>query len=309
MCRTLIVVLSVLSKDALGDALGFTLEETMFEQFKRPDLKLLAQSANHWLNAELYTTLLGHLENIHFVSVTDWFLGELEPVANGQVAKDLDMKYDHLVKGLRVCHVQLRVWPPEAFEEGAEFLELIAKSFANVHGLQFKIAFADTLTHLLHPIGKMARAKVNHPQWEKVIERIYPRAKEMMSKPQYWHIAYPLAITSLCVAPHQYFLRNWTACFEYGLLKMKSDACGTPVTAMANTRQSSGNEEEHIFVGTCGVQSSSIQEKPHRIPVLNGIVRLIWTYLYRCQELKLATMEWLFINTAQVIIGVCGLTL
>ncbi|KAG0694575.1 cell morphogenesis C-terminal-domain-containing protein [Suillus ampliporus] len=67
-----------------------------------------------------------------------------------------------------------------------------------------------------------------------------------MSKPRYWHVAYPLAVTSLCVAPHQYFLRNWTACFEYGLSKMK--------------------------------------EKPHRIPVLNGIVRLVWTYLYRCQE-------------------------
>ncbi|KAG2365951.1 hypothetical protein BDR07DRAFT_594590 [Suillus spraguei] len=89
-----------------------------------------------------------------FVSVTDRFLCELEPVTKGQVAKDLDTKYKHLVKGL--CHV----WPPEAFEEGAEFLELSAKSFANAHGLRFKIAFADTLTRLLHPIGK-------------AIERIY----------------------------------------------------------------------------------------------------------------------------------------
>jgi len=44
---------------------------------------------------------------VSFVSVTDHFPGELEPVANGQVAKDLDMKYEHLVKGL--YHVQLRV--------------------------------------------------------------------------------------------------------------------------------------------------------------------------------------------------------
>ncbi|KAG2352606.1 hypothetical protein BDR07DRAFT_1436907 [Suillus spraguei] len=42
-----------------------------------------------------------------FVSVTDRFLCELEPVTKGQVAKDLDTKYKHLVKGL--CHVQLRV--------------------------------------------------------------------------------------------------------------------------------------------------------------------------------------------------------
>ncbi|KAG2354309.1 cell morphogenesis N-terminal-domain-containing protein [Suillus spraguei] len=107
MCHALIAVLSILSKDALGDTLGFTLEETTFEQFKRLDLKLVAQSANHRLNAELYAMLLGHLANVRFVSVTDRFLCELEPVTNGQVAKYLDMKYEHLVKGLR--HVQLRV--------------------------------------------------------------------------------------------------------------------------------------------------------------------------------------------------------
>jgi Cell morphogenesis N-terminal len=55
-----IAVWSVLSKDALG----FTLEETTFKQFKRPDLKLLAWSANHRLNAELYAMLLGHLANV-----------------------------------------------------------------------------------------------------------------------------------------------------------------------------------------------------------------------------------------------------
>jgi len=64
MCRALIAVLSVLPKDALGDVLGFSLEEITFEQFKKPDLKLLSQSANHRLNAELYATMLGHLANV-----------------------------------------------------------------------------------------------------------------------------------------------------------------------------------------------------------------------------------------------------
>ncbi|KAH7909870.1 cell morphogenesis N-terminal-domain-containing protein, partial [Hygrophoropsis aurantiaca] len=244
MCRALIAVLQMVSKDALGDATGYSLEETTFEQFKRPDLKLLAQSANHRINAELYATMLGHLGNVRFVSVTDRFLSEFGPVASGQVVKDFDTRYENLVKGLR--HVQIKVWPPEAFEEGAEFMESLSKAFENAHGLRFKVAFAETLTRLLHPIGKTAQAEVNHPQWEKAIEKIYPRAKDMMSKPRYWHVAYPLAVTSLCVAPHQYFLRHWMGCFEHGLSKLK--------------------------------------EKPYRIPVMNGMVRLIWTYLYRCQE-------------------------
>jgi hypothetical protein len=67
MCRALIVVLQFVSKDALGEATGFTLEETTFEQFRKPDLKLLTQSVNHRTNADLYATLLGHISNIRWV--------------------------------------------------------------------------------------------------------------------------------------------------------------------------------------------------------------------------------------------------
>ncbi|KZT28126.1 hypothetical protein NEOLEDRAFT_1176276 [Neolentinus lepideus HHB14362 ss-1] len=244
MCRALIAVMQSISKDALGDAVGYELEDVTFEQFKTPYLKLLNQSGNHRTNAELYATLLGLIANVRFDSVTDKFLRELQPVAAGQVAKDLDMKYESLIKGLR--YVQIKVWPPEAFEEGAEFFESLAKSFANAHGFRLKSAFAETLVQILHPIGKTAQAEVNHPEWAKAIEVIYPRAKDMMSKPRYWHVAYPLVITSLCVAPQEYFLRNWLPCFEAGLAKLK--------------------------------------DKPHRAAVINGSMRLIWTYLYRCYE-------------------------
>ncbi|KAF8136926.1 cell morphogenesis N-terminal-domain-containing protein [Boletus edulis] len=226
MCRALVAVLSMLPANALSDTMGHSLEETIFEQFRRP---LQSVNHNYKLCAELYAGVLGCLASLRFPSVTDRFLNELAPVAHGQIAKDLDTKFENLVKGLR--YVQIKVWPPEAFEEGAEFMESLAKSFENAHGLRFKVAFAETLTRLLHPIGKAAQAEVNHPQWEKAIEKIYPRAKEMMSKPRYWHVAYPLAATALCVAPHH-----------------------------------------------------KLKDKPYRIPILNGTVRLIWTYLYRCQE-------------------------
>ncbi|KAJ7905688.1 cell morphogenesis N-terminal-domain-containing protein [Mycena olivaceomarginata] len=250
MCRALIAVLQSISKDALGETMGYSLEETTFEQFRKPDLKLLTQSANHRTNAELYATLLGHISKVRFVSVTDRFLAELGPVAHGQVPKDLDMKYENLVKGIN--HIQIKVWPPEAFEEGAEFLESLSKSFVQAHGFRLKTAFAETLVKLLHPIGKTAQAETNNPQWAKAIEIIYPKAKEMMSKPRYWHVAFPLVITSLCVAPQTYFLKNWVPCFEAALSKVK--------------------------------------EKPYRIPVMNGMIRLLWTYLYRCQESASTTL-------------------
>ncbi|KAI0938631.1 hypothetical protein AcV5_000269 [Taiwanofungus camphoratus] len=244
MCRALIAATQSMSKDSLSDAVGHSLEELTFEQFRRPDVKMLTQSANHRSNAELYATLLGQIANVRFESVTDRFLVELGPVAAGQVPRDADFKYENLVKGLR--HVQIKVWPPESFEEGAEFLASLSKSFENAHGNRLKTAFAETLVHLLHPIAKTAQAEVNHPEWSKAIEVIFPRARDMMGKPRYWHVAYPLAVTTLCVAPHEFFLRNWNVCFEAGLSKMK--------------------------------------EKMFRIPVLNGMMRLIWTYLYRCHE-------------------------
>jgi len=67
MCRALIDVFSLISKDALGEMLGYNLEETTFEQLRRPDTRLLIQSVNHRTNAELYATLLGHIANIRCV--------------------------------------------------------------------------------------------------------------------------------------------------------------------------------------------------------------------------------------------------
>ncbi|KAH9854750.1 cell morphogenesis N-terminal-domain-containing protein [Lenzites betulinus] len=250
MSRALIAVAKSISKDGLPETEGHSLEELTFDQFKRHDPKMTLQSANHRCIADLHAALLGHLADIRFESVTDRFLTELGPIAAGQVAKDADMRFENLVKGLKHIHIkasQIRhVWPPERFEEGAEFLAALSKSFENAHGNRLKTIFAETMVQLLHPIGKTAQAEVNHPEWAKAMEVIYPKARDMTTKPRYWHVAYPLAITALCVAPHEYFLRNWTASFEAGLGRLK--------------------------------------EKVHRMTVLNGMMRLLWTYLYRCHE-------------------------
>ena len=64
MCRALLAATQSMAKDALGEAVGQSLEELTFEQFKRPDVKLLTQSANHRINAELYARLLGQIANV-----------------------------------------------------------------------------------------------------------------------------------------------------------------------------------------------------------------------------------------------------
>ena len=151
----------------------------------------------------------------------------------GSMPKDSDLRFEVLVKGVK--YLQLKVWPPECFEEGADFLERFAQCFANAHG-RLKPAFAESLVQLLHPIGKVsesrvfysflihsqtAQAEVNHPIWAKAIDIIHVKAREMALKPKYWHVAYPLVVSSLCVAPHDYFLKNWSWCLDSGLARIK----------------------------------------------------------------------------------------
>lgn len=87
----------------------------------------------------------------------------------------------------------------------------------------------------------------------------------MVSKPRYWLVAYPLYITSLCVAPLEYFQQNWVACFEAGLNKLKVSRI------------------QRCFSGLVTL-SFILQEKPARVPVMNGMMRLVWTYCFRCNE-------------------------
>ncbi len=42
-----------------------------------------------------------------------------------------------------------------------------------------------------------------------------------MNKPRYWQVAFPLAVTSLCVAPQAFFLKQWQAMSESALTKLK----------------------------------------------------------------------------------------
>ena len=43
----------------------------------------------------------------------------------------------------------------------------------------------------------------------------------MNKKVRNWKVAFPLAITSLCVAPQSYFLKHWQSFFEGSVPKLK----------------------------------------------------------------------------------------
>ena len=78
-------------------------------------------------------------------------------------------------------------------------------------------------------LWQTAQAETNNPQWGKAIETIYPKAREMMTKPRYWQVAFPLVIISLCVAPQSYFLKHWQSVLELAISKLKVKARSCPV--------------------------------------------------------------------------------
>lgn len=103
----------------------------------------------------------------------------------------------------------------------AEFVETMASFFSAAHGNVLKCAYAETLTHLLHPVIQTATAEVNHPVWARSIGIILQRAMSMASKPRYWSVAFPLVVVALAVSPREIFLEHWQTCIEYITTKCK----------------------------------------------------------------------------------------
>ena len=64
MCRALVAITQSLAKDSLSEAEGNALEELIFGQYCKPDLKLYTISENYRTNAELHAVLLGNLANV-----------------------------------------------------------------------------------------------------------------------------------------------------------------------------------------------------------------------------------------------------
>ncbi len=89
MCSALVAVLQQLSRDALADALGYSLEETIFPVF-----------TNHAINSELYVTLLGPLAIVW--SVTQLLHSVWWTDTETQI-------YENLVQGLKYIKIKVRL--------------------------------------------------------------------------------------------------------------------------------------------------------------------------------------------------------
>ncbi|SPO19985.1 related to TAO3 - Transcriptional Activator of OCH1 [Ustilago trichophora] len=249
--KALIVITKVLARDSLGEAQAADFEEQTFTMLltctrEKDKDRTLPRSISHVRDAcfESVSQLIGEISRTRFVSISDRFVEILEQSTKAPASKTVEDLLVAAIQSLR--HLKITIYPMELFEEGADFVNILARHYAHCHGFRVKTSFAEAFAHLMLPVAQTASAEVNHPTWTKAIDTIWPRMTAMAAKPRYWSVAYPLHVTLLAVSPEEKLAANWFACVEAGVAKLK-DRVSRPI-------------------------------------VLNAAVRLLWAYAFRCHE-------------------------
>ncbi|KAJ3161216.1 Cell morphogenesis protein PAG1 [Geranomyces variabilis] len=245
LCRVLIAIVQRLTRDTLPDDLEEKLEDMVFGQLRNADPEMTVRSVNRQANIDLFAELVGALSNIRFSTVSGRFITELNKASAVK-----EGKLDLIIRSMRF--LKLKIYPMDALEDTADFLQTCAELFQNAHSTRIKHAYAEVFVMLLEPIAAVATAEVNLPAWMKTVELIYPKASKMLGKPRHLQAALPLISTLLCVSRKDFFHRHW------------------------------GD-----FTDLCFKQ---LRDKQLRTTALSSLTRLIWVYLFRCSETSTANV-------------------
>ncbi|ANB14404.1 Tao3p [Sugiyamaella lignohabitans] len=243
LCRVLMEVVKQSPPDVLGDDLSEKLEEIVFKQLRTGDPRTLSMSVIRRENWNLFAELLGEMSNSRFLSVGDRFIAELEKVPS-VISKEQEPHILLLINGMK--YLKLKIYPMDALEESAEFIESLGKFFSRSNSTPVKIAYSEALSQILLPLAGVATAELNHPMWVKPVETIFAKAMEMIAKPKYWAVAFQLATVILSVAPQELFARHWLTLFES--------------------------------------HASKIKDKANRAVIYIGVSRLLWVFVFRWSE-------------------------
>ncbi|CAH7671615.1 cell morphogenesis N-terminal-domain-containing protein [Phakopsora pachyrhizi] len=250
LCRAMIAILLVVTREGLGEDLGSRLEDIVFLFMRNSDPYLTARTPNKQANMNMFAHLLGALSTIRFASVCERFASEVEAMNRAAAVrdqKDTEARLGYLIRSVQF--LKLKIYPPEAFEETAEFIGSFASIFDTSRGSIVKIAIAETLGPLLSQVAQSATAEVNHPVWNKAIFLILNKAHSMSDKPskaRYWGSTVPLICAAVGTAPQDVLVARWTETVDWCFSKLK--------------------------------------EKSTRSVIMLGMVQLVWTYLHRVRE-------------------------
>ncbi|KAJ1559942.1 Cell morphogenesis protein PAG1, partial [Cladochytrium tenue] len=206
---------------------------------------LAFRSADRYANMDYFAQFLGVLSNLRFAKVSDRFVKEINAVAElAAPAPVKELKTELLIRCLR--HLRLSIYPQDALEETATFLQIFANKFFDSHNAQVKHAYAEVFNELLDPIASVASTEVNIQGWMEAIEKLFLKAKRMVERRGHIQVALPLITTVLCVSRKDYFLKNWP-----------------------------------LLVDIC---IQRLRDRSLRNMALLSITRLLWVYLFRSTD-------------------------
>ena len=277
--RALIAVVQTLPAEALGDPRVDDVESAAFSMLHYASTERERERGTHphlhrtlqQRTFEVVAQLLGELSRERIASIGGRFVQILQQANAIAGTRDTELLTESAVLGMRF--LRIRVYPMEAFEEGCEFFEILARFYMHAHGFRIKHAFAHVLSAILLPVASTASVEVNHPVWADAVRTVLTRAQAMAVRPRYWSVAYPLWTAALCAAPADVFLAQMHACLDAG--------------------------------------SARLKDRGARTHVLICAARLLWVYLFRCHEGTNPTAKrldaffalWFPPNRAGVVLG------
>lgn len=273
LCRVLIEIVKQTSQEVMGEDLNGKLEEIVYTQLKTTDPISTSQSLVRSANWNLFAGLLGYMSEKRFLSVSDRFIAELEKVP-GEISNDQDLKLQLLIHGMR--YLRLTNYPPEAFEDTAEFILSLSKFYSKCQIETLIFAYSKVLNDLILSLASSLTAETNHPTWVDAIKKIFnktysvwksilARSTDLPATASYpflgvllplndesyngWAHCLNLITASLCVSNKDLFCDMWFKILQENSFKLKPK---------------SDTEDKYVFI-VC-------------------TARLLWTYIYRLPD-------------------------
>ena len=256
LCRVLIEVYSQSDLKSITPQIAEKLEEIVFDQLQRTEPENLAFYPYRLANWNIYGQLLGVMSSLHFISVSNRFLGILclyqkELKSKGVSNKESEDRVVLMVLAMKSLRV--RVHPEQSWLETCTFMYAFGDFFVNSHGLTIKHACCSVLETLVFPIAASATQQLNTPRWKDFINHVNSRLPQMLTKPRHWLDAFPLSTLLLCSSPAETFASQWLSV----------------VTSL----------------------QAKLKDRLTRSCALQAICRLVWTYLHRITEPKTSVMR------------------
>lgn len=249
LCRVLIEVYNQTDVVRLNRSLAEKIEDIIFVQLKNTEPDHFQYYPFRAVNWKIFSQLLGVMSSTNLQSVSQRFVTELrschsELGAKGVATSQLERRVELLI--LAMQHLHVKTQPDGQWKESCDLLFSLGEFFANSHGAQIKHAYCQTLEDLVMPVAASWGPQVSTQRFKDFLNTVNVRVSPMITKPRHWSEAFRLSTVVLCASPTEYFATQWLS--------------------VATSLQ------------------GKLKDRTSRECALQGICRLVWSYLERVTE-------------------------